>query len=139
LDHHLAFQISNQQREEYRKQQQKSSSSQSKVKKAVKPKVQSKTPQNLIQKYVVKKEDSIVEDEVTEDKLQCEKCLKFISQDDFVSHLDHHLAQELRDEELRNLKATPRVEMKKPAMKRPGSSQKNLPRMKSMKNYFGNS
>lgn len=139
LDHHLAFQISIQQREEYRQQLKPkpstpSSSSQSVVKKIAKGKnPPSKPTLNLIEKYVKKEATAVLEND--ESKVQCEQCRKFIANEDYVSHLDYHFAKKLRDEEMK--KPEPQnAEVKEAKRKRPGSTQKNLPKMKSMKAYF---
>lgn len=130
LDHHLAFQLASQQREEYRQKNKPSQclSSQSSVKKKTKAKIKPKL--NFIEKYGFKKNDPPL-DESTDDKIKCEQCQKNITTEEYVCHLDYHYAQKLRAEEM---KITPqKVDLKR---KRPGSTQKNRPISKNMKTYF---
>ena len=136
LDHHLAFQLATQQREEYRqtlKPSSKSSSSQSQsvAKKTVKSKA--KPTLNSIQKYAFKKSDELVEQQ-DDSKIKCIQCHKSIATEEYVCHLDYHYAQKLREDGMKK-NYSPKVELKR---KRPGSSQKNLPKMKNMKAYFTN-
>lgn len=135
LDHHLAFQIANEQRLEFRSQKRTSGSPltpyQSVSKKSTKAKPQTIKAVNLIEKYAVKKSDA--DDrapEATEGKIKCEDCRIFIPAAEYVTHLDYHYAKKLRAE---NLKTTAKVE---PNRKRPASAQKKQPKMKSMKTYF---
>lgn len=132
LDHHLAFQIANEQREEYRKQQ-KPSTPRGDGKKVLKKKdAPSKPKVNSIANYAVKVEVPAAE---AENAIKCEQCGKAVASGEFVSHLDHHFAQKLRDEDIKKSAH----QMADKQRKRPGSTQKNLPKMKSMKSYFATS
>lgn len=132
LDHHMAFRIATQQREEYRTRNKSSpsTSSQSSAKKKT-AKTKPKPTLNSIQKYAFKKNESLVE-EPDDNKLKCQLCQKHVATEEYVCHMDYHYAQKVREDEMKK-NAPPKVDLKR---KRPGSTQKNLPKMKSMKSYF---
>lgn len=143
LDHHLAFALSKQMREQYRQEQQKVLSqkvlSQRSDKKVVKKKEQQKKPVvlNSIQKYAVKSNQQ--NDESTENKTKCDQCTKWIVSDEYVSHLDYHHAKKLREEEMKT-PAKHSASQNKPAnRKRPASTQKNQPKLKSIKSFLTSS
>lgn len=136
LDHHLAFEIANEQREEFRKQKKSLTTQPSPGPSAPKKVPKGKAPPfkplaNLINKYVVKKEEPSADEATDEDKVQCELCHKLIPLSDYISHLDYHFAQKLRQEEIKKP-----VKVESAKRKRPGAALKNLPKMKSMKSYF---
>lgn len=136
LDHHLAFQIANDQRQEFRSQKKTSGSPltpyqsvSKKTKKAKSKSKSSKAPVNLIEKYAVKKPPDTT-NEAAEGKIKCEQCGSLIPAAEYVTHLDYHYAKKLRAE---NLVAKPKAE---PNRKRPASAQKSQPKMKALKTYF---
>lgn len=133
LDHHFALQLATQQREEYRQKMialpNKSSASTNASKKTTKTKTKPIT--NSIQKYAFKMNESLDED-ADDNKIKCEQCQKSVAIDDYVCHLDYHFAQKLREAEIKK-KGPAKIDTKR---KRPGSSQKNQPKEKSLKTYF---
>lgn len=137
LDHHLALELSKQQREEYRHEQRKVIP-QKAVKKVVQKKNQQKKSQpNSIEKYAVKSNQR--DDESTENKLKCEQCQKWIATEEYISHLDYHHARRLRDEEMKTT-ARPSPPLKQSVnRKRPASTQKNQPKLKSIKSFLNSS
>ncbi|CRK87510.1 CLUMA_CG001311, isoform A [Clunio marinus] len=138
LDHHLAFQISMQQREEFRKSQKPTTSTQStstqKVMKKVGQSKSNKTTLNTITNYVTKPDTEDPEDvNELQNKIQCEQCSKFITNEKYVEHLDYHFAHKLREDEMKR-NVVQKHEIKR--IKRPASTSKQPPLKKNLKSYF---
>lgn len=137
LDHHLAFQLSQQQREEYRNEQRRNISPIS-SKKIVQKKTQQKKFQlNSIEKYAIKSTQQ--ETESTENKIKCEQCQEWIAAEEYISHLDYHYARKIRDEEMKSVSKTSVVVKQSVPRKRPASTQKNQPKLKSIKSFLNSS
>lgn len=140
-DAHLAFQIIEEQREEFRNQLKRPHLSKTPIKKKQKSSATNKTETSLIQKYLVKRQDTCPQPStssavaaaataVAVEMEKCSECSKNIPIVELFEHMDFHAAKRLHDELMKTDIKAMRTNDTSTGKKSAGSNKRSLTKMK---------